>query len=108
LSIDSYGVNNTFGVGENGFVIFNGNNIGFDEQGIGVKVYPNPAADLIILELDNETEVLLKVYDQFGALLYMSAGKGDKTIDISRWNPGVYTLKLESKTYFLIEKLVKK
>ena len=108
LSIDSYGVNNTFGVGENGFVIFNGNNIGIDEQGIGVKVYPNPSADLIILELDNETEVLLKVYDQFGALLYMSAGKGDKTIDISRWNPGVYTLKLESKTYFLIEKLVKK
>ena len=108
LSIDSFGSDNTFGVGENGFVIFNGSNAGIIEQGIEVKVYPNPASDFIILELDNETEGLLKVYDQLGALLYKTSAQGKKTINISQWNPGVYTLKFESITHFLIEKFVKK
>jgi hypothetical protein len=58
--------------------------------------------------LDNETEGLLKVYDQLGALLYKTSAQGKKTINISQWNPGVYTLKLESSTHFLIEKFVKR
>lgn len=108
LAVGSYGSNNTFGIGENGFVIFNGSNAGINEQGIEVKVYPNPASDFIMLELDNETEVLLKVYDQLGALLYKTSAQGNKTINISQWRPGVYTLKLENNTHFLIEKFVKR
>ncbi len=108
LAIDSYGLNNTFGVGENGFVIFNGSNAAITEQDIEVKVYPNPASDFITLELDNETESLLKIYDQLGALLYNTSAQGNKTINISQWRPGVYTLKLESNTHFLIEKFVKR
>lgn len=107
LAIDSYGLNNAFGVGENGFVIFNGSNAAITEQDIEVKVYPNPASDFITLELDNETESLLKIYDQLGALLYNTSAQGNKTINISQWRPGVYTLKLESNTHFLIEKFVK-
>ena len=107
LAIDSYGLNNTFGVGENGFVIFNGSNAAITEQVIEVKVYPNPASDFITLELDNETESLLKIYDQLGALLFKTSAQGNKTINISQWRPGVYTLKLESNTHFLIEKFVK-
>lgn len=108
LSIDSYGLNNTFGVGENGFVIFNDSNAGIIEQGIEAKIYPNPASDFITLELDNETATLLKIYDQLGALLYQTSTNGNKTIDISQYKQGVYTLKLESNTHFLIEKFVKK
>ena len=108
LAIDSYGLNNAFGVGENGFVIFNGSNAAITEQDIEVKVYPNPASDFITLELDNETESLLKIYDQLGALLYNTSAQGNKTINISQWRPGVYTLKLESNTHFLIEKFVKR
>ena len=108
LSIDSYGLNNTFGVGENGFVIFNGSNAGITGQSIEFKVYPNPAYDFITLELDNETESLLEIYDQLGGLLYKTSVQGKKAINISQWNPGVYTLKLESNTHFLIEKFVKK
>ena len=108
LSIDSYGLNNTFGVGENGFVIFNDSNAGIIEQGIEAKIYPNPASDFITLELDNETESLLEIYDQLGGLLYKTSLQGKKAINISRWNPGVYTLKLESNTHFLIEKFIKK
>ena len=108
LAVGSYGLNNAFGVGENGFVIFNGNNAAITEQGIEVKVYPNPASDFITLELDNETEALLQIYDQLGELLYKTSAQGSKTINISQWNPGVYTLKFESITHFLIEKFVKK
>ena len=104
----SYGLNNAFGVGENGFVIFNGNNAAITEQGIEVKVYPNPASDFITLELDNETEALLQIYDQLGELLYKTSAQGSKTINISQWRPGVYTLKLENNTHFLIEKFVKR
>ena len=108
LSIDSYGLNNTFGVGENGFVIFNDSNAGIIEQGIEAKIYPNPASDFITLELDNETATLLKIYDQLGALLYQTSTNGNKTIDISQYKQGVYTLKLESNTHFSIEKFIKK
>lgn len=108
LSIDSYGLNNTFGVGENGFVIFNDSNAGIMEQGIEAKIYPNPSSDFIKLELDNETATLIKIYDQLGALIYQSPTHGNKTIDISQYKQGFYTLKLESKTHFLIEKFVKK
>ena len=108
LSIDSYGLNNTFGVGENGFVIFNDSNAGIIEQGIEAKIYPNPALDFITLELDNETATLLKIYDQLGALLYQTSTNGNKTIDISQYKQGVYTLKLESNTHFSIEKFIKK
>lgn len=108
LAVGSYGLNNAFGVGENGFVIFNGSNAAITEHGIEVKVYPNPASDFITLELDNETESRLKIYDQLGALLYKTSLQGNKTIDISQWRQGVYTLKLESNTHFLIEKFVKK
>ena len=108
LSIDSYGLNNTFGVGENGFVIFNDNNLGIPEQGMEVKIYPNPASDLISLELDNETATFLKIYDQLGALIYKTSINGNKTIDISQYKAGVYTLKLESRTHTVIEKFVKK
>ena len=108
LSIDSYGLNNTFGVGENGFVIFNDSNAGIIEQGIEAKIYPNPASDFITLELDNETATLLKIYDQLGALLYETSTNGNKTIDISQYKQGVYTLKIESNTHFSIEKFIKK
>ena len=108
LSIDSYGLNNTFGVGENGFVIFNDNNVGIPEQGMEVKIYPNPASDLISLELDNETATFLKIYDQLGALIYKTSINGNKTIDISQYKAGVYTLKLESRAHTVIEKFVKK
>ena len=111
LSIDSYGLSgyyNTFGVGENGFVIFNDSNAGIIEQGIEAKIYPNPSSDFITLELDNETATLLKIYDQLGALIYQTSTHGNKTIDISQYKQGIYTLKLESNTHFLIEKFVKK
>ena len=108
LSIDSYGLNNTFGVGENGFVIFNDSNAGIIEQGIEAKIYPNPASEFITLELDNETATILKIYDQLGALLYQTSINGSKSIDISQYKQGVYTLKLESNTHFLIEKFIKK
>ena len=108
LSIDSYGLNNTFGVGENGFVIFNDSNAGIFEQDIEAKIYPNPASEFITLELDNETSTHLKIYDQLGALIYQTSTHGNKTIDISQYKQGIYTLKLESNTHFSIQKFIKR
>ena len=108
LSIDSYGLNNAFGVGENGFVIFNGSSSGITEQGMELKIYPNPASDFIVIKLDNEMATLIKIYDQRGALLHEKVTSAKSVIDISKWQPGLYTIKLESSAHTLIEKFIKK
>ncbi|MDC1244514.1 T9SS type A sorting domain-containing protein [Crocinitomicaceae bacterium] len=107
LAVGSYGLNNAFGVGENGFVCFNGSNAGIIEQSIEAKVYPNPALDFITIEIDSQNETDVRVYDLLGALVHQAPVKSNMTIDISQWKSGIYTLKLENTAHVLIKKFVK-
>lgn len=107
LAVGSYGLNNAFGVGENGFVCFNGSNAGIIEQSIEAKVYPNPALDFITIEIDSQNETDVRVYDLLGALVHQAPVKSNTTIDISQWKSGIYTLKLENTAHVLIKKFVK-
>jgi len=74
--------------------------IGFDPAvGIGnngaesFRIYPNPATDLIFLELPRETH--LRLYDLMGKIIYsQDRVRGDMTLNVSEFNRGMYILRL--------------
>jgi hypothetical protein len=53
------------------------------------RIYPNPATDLLVIELPGETHV--RLYDLMGRLLYsQDHAKGDLTLNVSEFNRGIY------------------
>jgi len=72
------------------------------------KVYPNPASSLVSIELGANCKELL-VYDYTGRLvqtIIVPGGTGKIDIDISAWNPGIYTIILRG-SYTSVLKLTK-
>jgi hypothetical protein len=71
-----------------------------------IKVYPNPAMDLVTLEyqlsdITDQTKVI--VIDEVGQQVYSGAilgGQGSKTISVSSWSPGLYLYKVISEKGF--------
>ncbi len=66
-----------------------------------VKVYPNPAKDLVYIKLDakNESNISLELYDMFGKKImsqnYSSVQSEFKTgIDVAKLNRGIYFVKI--------------
>ncbi len=71
-----------------------------------VKVYPNPANDLVTLEyqLASTTDIAsVVVINQLGQKMYsgnISGGSGIENINISSWSPGLYLFKVNSEQGF--------
>jgi hypothetical protein len=61
-------------------------------------VYPNPASDKITIEFhENSKGADIEIFDQFGRSQYrskLSPNKDQVDIDISRWKPGLYVVKV--------------
>ncbi len=71
-----------------------------------VKVYPNPANDLVTLEyqLSSQSDVAnVIVINQLGQQVYsgsLSGGEGTQSINIRSWTPGLYLYKISSENGF--------
>jgi photosystem II stability/assembly factor-like uncharacterized protein len=107
VSISSFGLNTTVGVGANGYVIINEGTTGTHEQATEAKIYPNPAMDVVTLKIEGASDGSIRIFDLLGAEVYHAPAKNQTTINISTWKPGVYTLKLENTTPILIKKFIK-
>lgn len=71
------------------------------------SVYPNPAQKYVIIDPGHITEQTeLQVYDQVGKMVYREVTSGKKTIDVSSFAMGVYTLKINCKGSVFTHKLV--
>ena len=73
-----------------------------------IKVYPNPASDVITL-VANETIKTVKAYDSSGRQVDVkSLNKANTTLDVSSLNSGVYLLTIETSKSTINTKLIKK
>lgn len=75
-----------------------------------IKVYPNPAQDVLTLEYDqNISSGILKIMDLNGAVISSIAINelNKKTLDVSKFKSGCYVIKFQSGTQYLVSKFIK-
>ena len=68
-----------------------------DSEMEALKIYPNPASDLIYIKLPDEREtedILVDVYDSSGRLALQNMVRHDQQMDVSALSGGIYFLKL--------------
>ena len=111
-NISSNGLNQTFAVGENGFLVTNSQAITSIDQKpseLDFMVYPNPVQEQLIVEFTAEINGELILYDatmkQTGITLTVS--KLNNTIDVSKLPKGLYYLMFTKGNHRSIKKLVK-
>ncbi len=75
-----------------------------------LSVYPNPVSDQLTVELGSlqGTSVLVKIFDSQGKLVFDENRTGTFIIDVSTYNTGVYSIRVESeseviKAQFIVE-----
>jgi Uma2 family endonuclease len=89
-------------------------NLGVDDpilKDSAVKIYPNPAKDLLQLEIVNGLTISeYWIIDQFGKELLKNEVAGDKSIkhiDVSQLSNGFYFLKIKTDNQEIIKKFIK-
>lgn len=75
-----------------------------------LSVYPNPVSDQLTIELGalQGTSVLVKIFDSQGKLVFDENRTGTFIIDVSTYNTGVYSIRVEReseviKAQFIVE-----
>ncbi len=81
-------------------------------SGASVTVTPNPASDKINLNFTNvKDRVEVSAFNEMGQQVYDSTfnqtGNNSQSIDISKWNAGVYTVKVKAYNQEFVKKVVK-
>lgn len=70
-------------------------------------VYPNPAQKYVTIDPGHITEPTdLRIYDQVGKMVYSDITSGKRTIDVSGFSMGIYTIKINCKGSVFTHKLV--
>lgn len=81
-----------------------------DFESIGFTMYPNPAKDKLILTLSNNIyeDLNLSIYDIQGKQIGLSKILNSTTIelDVSKFDSGVYFVKLRNQSVSLVKKLI--
>lgn len=79
------------------------NNISTEKQ---VRLYPNPAASVIHIQHQDQPINELTITDVFGKTCFISApGTKEVSVDISRFNQGIYFIRINNTSSFKINKL---
>ncbi len=75
-----------------------------------LKIYPNPAKDLIYIDFFNfnREKIYLSVYDVFGKELYNNSilNNNKTTLNTSQYAKGIYFIKISSNSYQSVNKIV--
>ena len=69
-----------------------------------LNIYPNPAVEII--QLDNNHDGVLRIYDNTGRLVQMESCKANAYVNIASLTAGTYTVNLKSLNSSLNEQLV--
>lgn len=86
---------------------FNGSNDGLVNSielaaDTNLKIYPNPAANIVYLESHASQNSPVRIYNSIGVLVHNMTFKGKASIDINGWTPGLYLIKTGNDVYKLI------
>lgn len=63
----------------------------------GLKIYPNPAKDVLYFETKKEGRYTIIIMDIMGKVIYQDEFELDMSLDVSTWNTGLYTIKFQEK-----------
>ena len=75
----------------------------------GLKIYPNPTSDYVILDFQDEIPGFgFELYNTFGTLLEKQEDCAGKIIHLENYPPGLFILKVQYNNYQIIKKLKKK
>ncbi len=67
----------------------------YDGSGIVGNVYPNPASDLVNIELSDASETVVSIYDLSGRKVFEASGiRGSYELSVSNWSSGMYILRI--------------
>lgn len=85
-------------------------NSGLDQWPLGpVSIYPNPATDLISLELPIHAEWTFRLMDTRGKILNESQQRGDQTeLSMESLSPGIYLIEISGDGYRTFQRVVKR
>ena len=73
-----------------------------------LKIYPNPANEKVIIELENLIGQHLKIVNAIGQVVYDAEIKNKKIeIDLSDLANGIYTVQVQTAKGIVLKKLVK-
>ncbi len=87
--------------------------IGEDEKPDEIIIYPNPARDFIVIDLNNQniSQVSASIYSYDGKILLMKDLSGIMEnkirLDISSFPPGIYFVKIKGENFSFSEKILK-
>jgi hypothetical protein len=73
-----------------------------------ISIYPNPANDLITIELGTDGRFTIEIVSLSGQLLYSGKMEGlSHELDLSSFQHGVYFITVRSKKFIKTEKIIK-
>ncbi len=75
-------------------------------NGKEVKVYPNPAKDVLNIEMDETENAKFELYNCYGALVLQTNLKDNKQVDIKNLASGVYFYAIEKNGSTVTNKLI--
>ena len=70
-------------------------------------VFPNPANDLLQIQVEDHNPWEISLFDLRGGLLYRQLVSGSQTIGVEAWPSGLYTLRAVSGERVFVGKIVK-
>jgi hypothetical protein len=92
-------------LGACGFPLSTGNSIEKEKETL---IYPNPATDVITIEMGNTEPATIEILDITGKVVWMrSGGAPQTTIDISTLPNGVYLVRVRSASQMEVQKIIK-
>ena len=76
-----------------------------------LNVHPNPARSIVNveLELENNSNSMMKVYSMTGQLVFTELVRGNKyntSIDVANWKAGIYILEISNSNSSVIKKII--
>lgn len=72
-----------------------------------VSIYPNPANDVLYIQLDQDLHSSLSIYDMSGALIQSNILDSQvSSVDISNLEHGLYVLKVSNESGLFVSKLI--
>ena len=83
--------------------------VGVSEQSteLNIQMYPNPAVDQFNITWASDEKQFVEIYDALGRNVYNALlNKGVNSFDVSAWESGVYTIRIQHGDILFVEKLM--
>ena len=103
ISIDAYGNNYVYGVGENGYVIRNFPVVSIEEnEDINLSIFPNPGSEKITIHFPGQGNI--EIIDLNGKIIETFQITNQVSLDVSNWQKGIYIIRDSNKG--IVRKLI--